>query len=136
MNFLLFFFTGFAIVIYLNQAGFQPRERDYAYVGSFYAFAVWIGLGVLWVRELLSKAVKSVAADYAAFAICLLAVPVLMASQEWDDHDRSKKVLARDLGKNYLESCEKMPSSSALVITIPTLSGMHRKWKAFVPICA
>ena len=113
VNFLLFFFTGFAIVIYLNQAGFQPRERDYAYVGSFYAFAVWIGLGVLWVRELLSKAVKSVAADYAAFAICLLAVPVLMASQEWDDHDRSKKVLARDLGKNYLESCEK----NAIVIS-------------------
>jgi hypothetical protein len=113
VTFLLFFFTGFAIVIYLNQSGYQPRERDYAYVGSFYAFAIWIGLGVLWVREQLFKAIKSQVADYAAFAICLLAVPILMASQEWDDHDRSKKVLARDLGKDYLESCEK----DAILIT-------------------
>lgn len=104
---LLFFFTGFAIVIYLNQAGYQPRERDYAYVGSFYAFAIWIGLGVLWVRDVLAKYLKGNMASYVAFAITLLAVPVLMASQEWDDHDRSKKVLARDLGKDYLESCEK-----------------------------
>jgi hypothetical protein len=104
---LLFFFTGFAIVIYLNQAGYQPRERDYAYVGSFYAFAIWIGLGVLWVRDILGKYLKGNMASYAAFGITLLAVPVLMASQEWDDHDRSKKVLARDLGKDYLESCEK-----------------------------
>lgn len=107
VTFLLFFFTGFAIVIYLNQSGYQPRERDYAYVGSFYAFAIWIGLGVIWVREQLNKVIKGAVADYAAFGICLLAVPVLMASQEWDDHDRSKKTLARDLGKDYLESCEK-----------------------------
>ncbi|WP_315814012.1 hypothetical protein [Paraflavitalea speifideaquila] len=103
----LFFFTGFAIVIYLNQAGYQPRERDYAYVGSFYAFAIWIGIGVLWVRELLSKYLKGAMAGYAAFGITLLAVPVLMATQEWDDHDRSQKLLARDLGSDYLESCEK-----------------------------
>ena len=103
----LFFFTGFAIVIYLNQAGYQPRERDYAYVGSFYAFAIWIGLGVLWVKDILGKYLNSKMAGYAAFGITLLAVPVLMASQEWDDHDRSKKVLARDLGSDYLESCEK-----------------------------
>ena len=107
VSFLLFFFTGIAIVIYLNQAGYQPRERDYAYVGSFYAFAIWIGLGVLYVRELLSKFIKGDGAAYASFIICLLAVPVLMASQEWDDHDRSKKTLARDLGNDYLESCEK-----------------------------
>ena len=107
VTFLLFFFTGLAIVVYLNQAGYQPRERDYAYVGSFYAFAIWIGLGVLWVKEQLSKYVKGDASNYAAFAICLLAVPVLMAYQEWDDHDRSKKFIARDLGKDYLESCEK-----------------------------
>jgi hypothetical protein len=107
INFLLFFFTGFAIVIYLNQAGFQPRERDYAYVGSFYAFAVWIGLGVLWIAELLSKYLKGSIPNYLAFGVCLLAVPVLMASQEWDDHDRGKKTLARDLGKDYLESCAK-----------------------------
>ncbi|NML21766.1 DUF2723 domain-containing protein [Pseudoflavitalea sp. G-6-1-2] len=105
VNFLLFFFTGFAIVIYLNQAGYQPRERDYAYVGSFYAFAVWIGLGVIWVKEALEKFVSSTVSGYVAFAVTLLAVPVLMASQEWDDHDRSKKELARDLGKDYLESC-------------------------------
>ncbi len=105
VNFLLFFFTGFAIVIYLNQSGYQPRERDYAYVGSFYAFAVWIGLGVLWVKENLQKFLTPDIAGYVAFGATLLAVPVLMASQEWDDHDRSKKVLARDLGKDYLESC-------------------------------
>jgi len=107
VTFLLFFFTGFAIVIYLNQAGQQPRERDYAYVGSFYAFAIWIGLGVLWVKEQFSKVLKGDLPGLAAFGICLLAVPVLMASQEWDDHDRSKKVLARDLGIDYLESVEK-----------------------------
>jgi hypothetical protein len=104
---LLFFFTGLAVVIYLNQSGFQPRERDYAYVGSFYAFAIWIGLGVLWVRDKFAAFLKGDMPTYAAFILCLLAVPVLMASQEWDDHDRSKKVLARDLGNNYLESCEK-----------------------------
>lgn len=106
VNFLMFFFTGFAIVLYLNQPGYQPRERDYAYVGSFYAFAVWIGIGVLKVRDLLGKAVKQAgtSAMLATF-ICLLAVPVLMAQQEWDDHDRSKKVLAPDLAKDYLESC-------------------------------
>jgi len=107
VTFLLFFFTGFAIVIYLNQAGQQPRERDYAYVGSFYAFAIWIGLGVLWVKEQFSKFLKGDMPGLAAFAICLLAVPILMASQEWDDHDRGKKALARDLGIDYLESVEK-----------------------------
>lgn len=104
VNFLLFFFTGIAIVIYLNQAGNQPRERDYAYVGSFYAFAVWIGLGVLKVREWLAKIAPGPSAALAT-VICLLAVPALMAQQEWDDHDRSKKQLARDLAKDYLESC-------------------------------
>jgi hypothetical protein len=105
--FLLFFFTGLAIVVYLNQSGYQPRERDYAYVGSFYAFAIWIGLGVLYIRELLAKYIKGAGSSIAAFAICLLAVPVLMASQEWNDHDRSQKTLARDLGNNYLESTPK-----------------------------
>ncbi|WEK34210.1 MAG: DUF2723 domain-containing protein [Candidatus Pseudobacter hemicellulosilyticus] len=105
INFLLFFFTGFAIVIYLNQSGYQPRERDYAYVGSFYAFAVWIGLGVIWIKEQFNKVLSNQLANYASFGVCLLAVPVLMASQEWDDHDRSQKTLARDLGKDYLESC-------------------------------
>ena len=105
VTFLLFFFTGLAIVFYLNQAGNQPRERDYAFVGSFYAFAIWIGLGVMQVKDWLQKFLGGTMANYASAGLCLLAVPVLMASQEWDDHDRSKKVLARDLAKNYLESC-------------------------------
>ncbi|MGC4034579.1 MAG: DUF2723 domain-containing protein [Chitinophagaceae bacterium] len=105
VNLLLFFFTGLAIVIYLNQSAYQPRERDYAYVGSFYAFAIWVGLGVIAVKELLQRMVKLPVANYAAAGLCMLAVPVLMASQEWDDHDRSNKTLARDLARNYLESC-------------------------------
>jgi hypothetical protein len=103
---LLFILTGAAIVFYLNQAGNQPRERDYAYVGSFYAFAIWIGLGVLYVKDLIGKFIKNTnMAGYAAAGLCTLAVPVLMASQEWDDHDRSKKTVARDLAIDYLESC-------------------------------
>ena len=105
VNILLFFFTGLAIVMYLNQAGYQPRERDYAYVGSFYAFAIWIGLGSLWVSEKLGRWMKSPFAHVAGAAICLAAVPMLMAWQEWDDHDRSQKTLARDMAKDYLESC-------------------------------
>lgn len=105
VSFLLFFFTGLAIVFYLNQAGNQPRERDYAYVGSFYAFAIWIGLGVMQVKEWLSKFTSQTVANASAALVCLLAVPVLMAAEEWDDHDRSKKQIARDLAKNYLESC-------------------------------
>ncbi|MBC7689919.1 MAG: DUF2723 domain-containing protein [Aquabacterium sp.] len=110
---LLFFFTGIAIVVYLNMAGSQPRERDYAFVGSFYAFAIWIGLGVLFVKELIAKYTSISIANYAAAGLCLLAVPVLMANQEWDDHDRSNKVLARDLAIDYLESC----APNALVIS-------------------
>ncbi|MBX2921951.1 MAG: DUF2723 domain-containing protein [Chitinophagaceae bacterium] len=105
VNFLLFFFTGFAIVFYLNMAGPQPRERDYAFAGSFYAFAVWIGIGLMMVKEWLSKLMSSRLAGYAAALICMLAVPVIMGFQEWDDHDRSKKRLAPDLAKDYLESC-------------------------------
>jgi hypothetical protein len=107
INLLLFLFTGLAIVFYLNQPGNQPRERDYAYVGSFYAFAVWIGIGVMQVRDWFGGLNKNNAStgSLVATALCTLAVPVLMASQEWDDHDRSKKQVARDLAKDYLESC-------------------------------
>ena len=162
VNFLLFFFTGFAIVVYLNQAGNQPRERDYAYVGSFYAFAVWIGLavpaiihlattadkklmqkiligsaviygllgitgqistgdgkiftGILVLGAILTaitfllptalKGLKSVGGiTVAVLAISLLLVPAMMASEEWDDHDRSNKTMAPDLAVDYLESC-------------------------------
>ena len=105
INMLLFFFTGFAIILYLNQAGYQPRERDYAYVGSFYAFAVWIGLGVMKVRDWLASKMTQTAAATLATVLCLFAVPTIMAQQEWDDHDRSQKQLPRDLAKDYLESC-------------------------------
>jgi len=105
VNLLLFFFTGLAIVIYLNQSGFQPRERDYAYVGSFYVFAIWMGLGVLSVIALFQRIIQSKWAGYAAVALCTLAVPVLMAHEEWDDHDRSNKTLAVDMARDYLESC-------------------------------
>jgi len=111
---LLFLLTGAAVIFYLNQAGNQPRERDYAFVGSFYAFAIWIGLGVLYVKELFSKFIKnSKFAGYAAAGLCILVVPILMASQEWDDHDRSHKTLARDLATDYLESC----APNAIVIS-------------------
>ena len=114
VSLLLFFFTGLAIVLYLNQAGPQPRERDYAYVGSFYAFAIWIGLGYFQVKDWIEKLLKGVTASYAAAVLCFIAVPVLMASQEWDDHDRSKKTLAPDLASNYLESC----APNAIVFTV------------------
>jgi hypothetical protein len=103
---LLFFFTGAAIVIYLNNTPLQPRERDYAYVGSMFAFAIWIGLGVLQVRDWLLK-IGSAPSSFIAGVVCLLAVPVLMCSKEWDDHDRSHKTLAPASARNFLESCEK-----------------------------
>ncbi|MEO5966662.1 MAG: DUF2723 domain-containing protein, partial [Ferruginibacter sp.] len=111
---LLFFFTGIAICVYLNQAGLQPRERDYAFVGSFYAFAFWIGLGVLYVRDIFFKAFKKIRpATISAAIICLIAVPFIMGTTEWDDHDRSRKLIARDLAINYLESC----APNAILIT-------------------
>ena len=104
--FLLYFFTGIAIILYLNQAGPQPRERDYSYVGSFYAFSIWIGLGVLFVYDLLKRRkLSGVKAAGLSLAACLLAVPVLMVCQEWKAHDRSRKTLARDAAADYLNSC-------------------------------
>ncbi|MDR1624631.1 MAG: DUF2723 domain-containing protein [Tannerellaceae bacterium] len=107
ITFFLFFMTGIAIVLYLNQTPYQPRERDYAYAGSFYAFCIWIGFGVAGLAKLLEKYVKAspVIAAAAASVLSLL-VPVQMAGQNWDDHDRSKRYMARDFGHNYLESCE------------------------------
>lgn len=102
---MLFFFTGIAIAIYLNMAAIQPRERDYAFAGSTYAFAIWIGLGVLMVQHWLQKAVKNSKTVYLTIAVCLLAVPALMAREEWDDHDRSEKSLARATAYNTLMSC-------------------------------
>ncbi len=104
---LLFFLTGLAIVIYLNQTPLQPRERDYAYAGSFYAYAIWIGLGVLGVVEALRRALKNGATSaVVATILCLVCVPGIMAQQNWDDHDRSGCTIARDLAYNYLNSCE------------------------------
>ncbi|WP_316816297.1 DUF2723 domain-containing protein [Pedobacter nyackensis] len=102
---LLFFFTGLAIVLYLNQKPMEPRERDYAYAGSFYAFAIWIGLGVLAIREWLVKKLTPVNGAILATATGLLAAPVIMAAQGWDDHDRSSKMVAHDIAVDYLQSC-------------------------------
>ena len=102
--FCLFFFTGFAITIYLNQYPYQPRERDYAYAASFYAYAIWIGLGVLFLYEFLLKKINSTNAAIAATAVSLTA-PVLMGAEGWDDHNRSHKTMARDFAINYLNSC-------------------------------
>lgn len=102
---LLFFMTGLAIVLYLNQTPLQPRERDYAYAGSFYAFAIWIGLGVAAITDWLAKKLSAKTAAAIATGIGLLAGPVILAKDGWDDHDRSEKYLARDIARNYLESC-------------------------------
>ncbi len=102
---LLFFFTGLAIVLYLNQNPLQPRERDYAYTGSFYAFAIWIGLGVAGITDFLRKKLNAPKAAVLAAMIGLLAAPVLMAKEGWNDHNRSTKFTARDMAINYLESC-------------------------------
>jgi len=104
--FLLFLFTGIAIVIYLNQTPYQPRERDYAYAGSFYAFAIWIGLGVAGIYKFLSSRISKKTAVTLAI-ILSIPVPVILATENWDDHDRSGKYTARDFAKDYLDSCEK-----------------------------
>ena len=99
----LFFMTGLAIVIYLNQTPMQPRERDYAYAGSFYAFAIWIGLGVAAIADWLSQVLKK-EMPAAIISLVALLVPLQMASQTWDDHDRSGRYTCRDFGQNYLQS--------------------------------
>ena len=105
--FFLFFMTGLAIVIYLNQTPMQPRERDYAYAGSFYAYAIWCGLGVLAILDLLKKKLKvSGTAVAAIVAVLALLVPIQMVSQTWDDHDRSDRYTCRDFGQNYLMSLQ------------------------------
>ena len=105
--FFLFFMTGLAIVIYLNQTPMQPRERDYAYAGSFYAFAIWCGMGVAAILDEICRKMKGHEASIAATvgAVCLL-VPIQMASQTWDDHDRSGRYTCRDFGQNYLMSLQ------------------------------
>ena len=109
--FFLFFMTGLAIVLYLNQTPMQPRERDYAYAGSFYAYAIWCGLGVLAIIDLLKQKMKlSGTAVSAIVAVITLLVPIQMASQTWDDHDRSGRYTCRDFGQNYLMSLQEKGS--------------------------
>lgn len=112
---LLFFMTGIAIVLYLNQTPFQPRERDYAYAGSFYAFAIWIGIGVFALWESLNKVLKNKQVLNAGLVtlISLGLVPGIMASENWDDHTRANKYAARDFAANYLNSCD----PNAILIT-------------------
>ena len=112
--FLFFAFTGLAIIFYTNPKPFEPRERDYAIVGSFYIFTIWIGFGVFALYDALKKFGKPKSIALAISAICLLAVPTLMASENWDDHDRSGKYTAHFNAKAYLDSCDK----DAIMFTI------------------
>jgi hypothetical protein len=109
---MLFFMTGMAIVLYLNITPYQPRERDYAFAGSFYAFAIWIGFGVMALWDLLKKINDKAVAIVVTFA-CLVLVPGIMAKEGWDDHTRANKYSARDFAVNYLESC----APNAILIT-------------------
>ncbi|MGD0754359.1 MAG: DUF2723 domain-containing protein [Bacteroidales bacterium] len=101
---IFFIMTGLAIIVYLNQYPNQPRERDYAYVGSFYAFAIWIGIGFMFVYEKLQKYLGTKGSLAVTFIVLIAAVPVLMGTQNWDDHNRSGRYTARDIGANYLKS--------------------------------
>lgn len=103
--FMLFLLTGIAIVVYLNQTPYQPRERDYAYAGSFYAFAIWIGFGVIWLYEMLSKALGNKTQTVVAATVISLVVPTIMASEGWEGHDRSGRYAARDFAKTYMTGC-------------------------------
>lgn len=112
----------------------DSRERDYAYAGSFYAFAIWIGMGVAGIVHLLRNYMKEVPAAALTSAVCLL-VPIQMASQTWDDHDRSGRYVARDFGQNYLMSLQEAATRSSIptVITIPSRCGTTKKPKASAP---
>jgi hypothetical protein len=110
----LFLFTSIALKIFLNERPFEPRERDYALVGSFYVFAIWIGFGVYAIYEIIAEKVKSKLVGPIVIVACLLAAPILMASQNWDDHSRANKYTAIAMAKNYLESCDK----NAILYTI------------------
>ncbi|GAB5401161.1 MAG: DUF2723 domain-containing protein [Aureisphaera sp.] len=101
----LFLFTGLALKVYLNERPYEPRERDYALVGSFYVFAIWIGYGVYALYEILKEYIKPKTAIPVVLGVTLLAAPILMATQNWDDHDRSGRRTANAMGKMYLDSC-------------------------------
>ena len=109
-----FLFTGLALKVYLNERPFEPRERDYALVGSFYVFAMWIGYGVYALFDLLKEYIKPKMALPIVLAATVLAGPVLLASQNWDDHDRSNRYTAQAMGRMYLDSCDE----NAILFTI------------------
>jgi hypothetical protein len=111
---LLFIMTGLAIIVYLNQTPYQPRERDYSYIGSFYAFSIWVGLGVLGLYHYLSRLIKGKTAIIASIIIGLVASPVILAKENWDDHDRSGRYLTRDVAINYLKTC----APNAIIVTL------------------
>lgn len=109
----LFFMTGIAIVLYLNQGPAEPRERDYAYAGSFYAFCIWIGFGVAGIAELLRGTKLNPTICAAIATLVALPAPILMATENWDDHDRSDRYVVKDFGKNYFNSC----AANAIIFT-------------------
>jgi hypothetical protein len=111
---ILFLFTGLALKVYLNERPFEPRERDYALVGSFYVFAIWLGFGVFAIYEIVADYVKSKLVGPIVIVACLLAAPILMASQNWNDHSRAKKYTSIAMARNYLESCD----PNAILFTI------------------
>jgi len=110
----LFLFNSIALKIFLNERPFEPRERDYALVGSFYVYAIWLGFGVYAIYEMISEKIKSKFAGPVVIAACMIAAPILMAAQNWDDHSRAKKYTAIAMAKNYLNSCDK----NAILYTI------------------
>ncbi|MDZ4148417.1 MAG: DUF2723 domain-containing protein [Flavobacteriaceae bacterium] len=111
-----FLFMGIALKIYLNERAFEPRERDYALVGSFYVFSIWIGIGAFAVFDWLQRKIQPKLAVVLSTTVCLLAIPVLMAQQNWDDHDRSGKYTAQAIAKSYLDSCQE--DADAIIFTI------------------
>ena len=116
MLLLFFLFTGLALKVYLNERPFEPRERDYALVGSFYVFAIWIGMGAFYLSNELRKIWNNAWAKSIAVGICLISVPFLMAYQNWDDHDRSGRYTAQSVAKSYLTSIQK--DKGAMIFTI------------------
>jgi hypothetical protein len=110
----LFILTGLAIVVYLNQTPYQPRERDYAYAGSFYAFSIWIGVGVAGIYQIMKSGFLKRLAAPLSVLLSLMAVPCLMAVENWDDHDRSGRYTARDIARNYMNSCD----DNAILFTV------------------
>jgi hypothetical protein len=113
---LFFLFTGLALKVYLNERPFEPRERDYALVGSYYVFALWIGLGSWAIIQKLQTLISKKIAGPLAVGLCLVCVPLLMASQNWDDHDRSNRYTAQSMAKSYLQSIQK--DKGAIIFTI------------------